>query len=197
MGGYGSGRHSDRFSTDDCLIVRLPELRRIGMFQRQAMNRHSRTWTRDGATLAHLTIGVDIDCFEPFPCLKISGVAYGKNIECLVQLESFPMRFGGERWYALCPKTGIRCTTLVLPPGTAHFASVKGWGTAYSSQRECATVRGCRMIDKMNDRLNNMSKYTRRPKRQKLIRELHDRHEQIEAAFALKTIAQFEIYDRA
>lgn len=46
------------------------------------------------------------------------------------------MRFGGERWYALCSHTGGLCITLVLPPGKAHFASVCGWGIACGSQRE-------------------------------------------------------------
>lgn len=68
--------------------------------------------------------------FHPYayPCLKITGDAHVKRIDCVVWLESCPMHFGGERWYALCPNTGKRCTMLALPPGETHFASVSGWG---------------------------------------------------------------------
>jgi ATP sulfurylase len=80
--------------------------------------------------------------------LTITGYAFGRVINCVIQLEEHPLPYGGERWYALCPRTGRRSTALVLPPGETQFASVKGWNVAYGSQRECPIHRGHRTIDK-------------------------------------------------
>lgn len=67
-----------------------------------------------------------------------------------------------------CGGWGSRCTTLVLPPGKAHFASVIGWNVAYGSQRECEAHRAYRAIDKTSRHLKGLSKYTRRHTRERL-----------------------------
>jgi hypothetical protein len=107
--------------------------------------------------------------------LTITGYAFGKMINCVVYLEEQPLPYGGKRWYALCPRTGRRCTALVLPPGQTHFASVKGWNVAYGSQRECPIHRGHRAIDKTQKRLRGLSKYTRTPTRERLLDRLIER----------------------
>lgn len=165
MGGYGSGRRTNRFTTDECIQIRLPDLKRLGMIKRHCMNRQTLTWRCDGRISAQLTLVSDVHCREASPCLKITGKAHGRQIDCLVWLDHQPMPFGGERWYALCPKTGRRCTTLVLPPGGSYFASVSGWDVAYSSQRECEVHRAYRVIDKVSGCLKALSKYARRPTR--------------------------------
>ncbi|MEI6644382.1 MAG: hypothetical protein WCL10_20425 [Novosphingobium sp.] len=134
------------------------------------MNRRSLSWTCDGRVPAQLTLVCDVDCHEAYPCLKITGHAHGRRIYCLVWLDSAPMRFEGERWNAPCPHTGRRCSTPVLPPGKTHFASVRGWGVAYGSQRECEVHRAYRAINKASSRLRGLSKYARKPARERLER---------------------------
>jgi hypothetical protein len=147
-------------------------MKRWGMLQRHCMNRRERVWTVDGEVVARLTIVADTDCMEPHPCLKITGTAFGRRIDCLVWLEAVDLPLGGERWYALCPHTGRRCTTLVLPPGKMHFASVGGWGVAYGSQRECEVHRAYRAIARASSRLRGLSKYARKPTRERLLTRL-------------------------
>lgn len=175
MGGYGSGRHSNRPSTDECVSIHLSQLKSLGMLKRHCFNRRERYWSSDGEPIARLTLITDIECREPFPCLKITGQAFGKYIDCMVWLEYMPVRFGGERWYALCPHTGRRCTVLVLPPGKTQFASVGGWNVAYGSQRECPIQRAHRAIHKADMRLRALSKYTRKPTRERLVKQLIER----------------------
>ena len=76
---------------------------------------------------------------------------------------------------APCPRTGRRCTALVLPPGQVQFASVKGCDVAYGSQRECPIHQGHRAIDKAQTRLKGLSKYTRTPTRERLLNRLIER----------------------
>ena len=72
----------------------------------------------------------------------------------------------------------------MLPPGQTQFGSVSGWNVAYGSQRECPIHRGHRAIDKAQKRLRGLSKYTRKPTRERLVDRLIDRQvfveEQIE-----------------
>jgi hypothetical protein len=180
MGGFGSGRRTDRPSTDACIRISLGDLKRWGMLQRHCMNRRERVWTRDGEVVARLTIVADTDCMEPRPCLKITGVAFGRRVDCRVWLESVGMPLGGERWYALCPKRGARCEVLILPPGGSHFASVRGWRIPYASQRECAVHRAYRAIEKASQRRNALSKYARKPTRARLRARIDAKHDIVE-----------------
>jgi hypothetical protein len=180
MGGYGSGRRTDRPSTDDCILINLAELKRWGMLQRHCMNRRERVWTADGEVVARLTIVADTDCMEPRPCLKITGTAFGRRTDCLVWLEAVDLPLGGERWYALCPKTGRRCAVLILPPGGSDFASVKGWRIPYGSQRECEVHRAYRAIDKASERRKALSKYARKTTRARLRDRVDAKHRVID-----------------
>ena len=175
MGGYGSGRRSNRPTTDDCLRINLSNLKQLDKLQRNWMARHEEVWSQYGKTTARLTLVTDVHCLEPSPCLTITGRAFGKVIDCVVWLEEQPLPYGGERWFALCPRTGRRCTALVLPPGQTHFASVKGWNVAYGSQRECPIHRGHLAIEKAQKRLRELSKYTRTPTRERLVDRLIER----------------------
>lgn len=139
------------------------------------MARHEEVWSQYGQTTARLMVVTDVHCLEPSPCLRITGRAFGKVIDCVVCLEEQSLPYGGERWYALCPRTGRRSTALVLPPGQTQFASVGGWDVAYGSQRECPIHRGHRAIDKTQKRLRGLSKYTRKPTRARLVDRLIQR----------------------
>jgi hypothetical protein len=181
MGGYGSGRRSDRPSTDECLRLSLSQFKVRGMLRRGCMARREFVWSADGEDMARATVTVDIDCLEPYPQITIAGYRQGRAIDCQLQMVAVPMRFGGERWYAVCPITGRRCTTLVLPPGRFRFASVQGWGVAYGSQREAPIYRAYRAIDKAQSRLHGLSKYTRKPTRERLVDRLIERQLFVEA----------------
>ena len=175
MGGFGSGRRSNRPTTDDCLRINLSQLKQLDMLKRHCMTRREQVWTQYGQTIADLTLVTDVHCLEPLPCLRIRGRAFGKVINFVVQLDEYALPYGGERWYALCPRTGRRCTALVLPPGRVQFASVEGWNVAYGSQRECPIHRGHRAIYKAQERRKALSKYTRKPTRERLLERLIDR----------------------
>lgn len=168
MGGYGSGRRSNRWTSDDCVRLRLSDLRRDKALQRSVMARREYRWFCDGDCIADLTIVTDVDCLEQEPCLRIEGRAYGQAITQYILLDSQRLHLGGERWYALCPLTGKPCTTLVLPPDKTFFASMSGWRIPYSCQREDRTARSHRAIDKLEGRLRGLSKYARKPTRRRL-----------------------------
>lgn len=168
MGGINSGRRAKTPDTDDCLRLNLSDLRREGAVKRYQMKRLQRSWSCRSERVAQVTIVVDIDCLEPTPCLRITGWAFGRVVDQTLQVVSQPQPFGGERFYVICPITGRRCTSLILPPSKAFFASVRGWNVPYASTREREVSRAQRTIDKVGARLRGMSKYTRKPTRARL-----------------------------
>ena len=175
MGGYGSGRRSNRPTTDECLTLDLSHLKHLGMLKRDCLNRRVVTWRSLGRKTDELTLVSDVHCLAPYPCLKFTGYANGQRVDCMVFLTCVPMHFGGERWYALCPITGRKCSTLVLPPGRSRFASVRGWNVPYGSQRECEVHRAYRSIHKAETRLKRLSKYARKPTQRRLLDKVIDR----------------------
>jgi hypothetical protein len=174
MGGINSGKRAATPDTDDCLRLSLTELRRGGAVKRYQMSRRTFKWSRGDLTSGEVTVVVDIDCFEPTPCLRITGWAFGHGIDQWLEIVAQPQPYGGERFFILCPITGTRCTTLVLPPEQSSFASVRGWGVPYTSQRERVVERANRSIRKLEGRLRGLSKYARRPTRRRLGQRYED-----------------------
>ena len=94
MGGFGSGRRSNRPITDDCLRINLSNLKQLGMLQRHCMTRREQVWSQYGQTIAELTLVTDVHCLEPSPCLRITGHAFGKVINGVVWLEEQLLPYG-------------------------------------------------------------------------------------------------------
>ena len=176
MGGYGSGRRSNRPTTDQCVHINLSNLKGLGMLKRHCLSRRELNWNSDGQTIAKLTLETDVHCLLPSPRLTFTGYAFGNAIDCVVWLEEQPLPYGGERWYALCPRTGNKCNALVLPPGQVQFASVNGWNVPYTSTRENEVNRAFRAIRKVETRLTALPKYTRKLTRERLVDRLIKRY---------------------
>ena len=66
-----------------------------------------------------------------------------------IQLESRPMRYGGRRYYFLCPKHGRRCEVLPMVGGV--FASRQAGRLTYQSQ-------SADQVDRMRDRAHRLEK---------------------------------------
>ena len=166
MGGYGSGPSGGRPTVETSLRIDLPQLRRAGFFKPGCRVAGIWRWTRHGEPAGSVDIAVTLEP-EGRSEMMISFRRGDEPIAQEVCLVAVPMPFGGWRWFALCPVTGRRCTTLVLPIGGRRFASIPAWRLPYASQREDIFGRAHRRIAKATARLDRMSKYARRPTRQK------------------------------
>lgn len=166
MGGINSGRRAVTPHTDQCLRLSLTDLRRDGALKRHVWARRERQWTRsrDNHVVAAVAIIADIDCLQPGLSIYIEGHAWGRPIDQVIEVVAQPQPLGGERFYALCPLTGERCTVLILPPGETVFASVRGWGVPYASTREREVSRAVRTMRKIEGQ--KLSKYARKPTRE-------------------------------
>lgn len=167
MGGINSGKRANTPDTDQCLRLSLSDLRREGFLKRHVWARCERQWTRsrDHAVVGAIAIIADIDCRQPGLSISIKGHAFGRPIDQVLEIVAQPQPLGGERFYAICPLTGQRCTVLILPPGGSLFASVRGWGVPYSSTREREVSRAVRTMRKIEGQ--KLSKYARMPTRER------------------------------
>src|SRR3954447_15257441 len=58
-------------------------------------------------------------------------------------------RYGGERWWFVCPSSGRRGVKLLLPSGGRHFLSRAAYGLAYQVSREDALSRHLRRAERV------------------------------------------------
>jgi hypothetical protein len=72
-----------------------------------------------------------------------------------ISLTATRPRFGGMRWWFICPVTGERVGRLYLPPGASQFASRRAHGLAYACQTESISARAARRRRKLLARLGD------------------------------------------
>jgi hypothetical protein len=198
MGGFGSGRHPSRVAIEDSLRLDLSGLIRRKRVFPGAYCAGSLIWTVSDT-------GRRIGFFDYEANLVHPAHAYvrlhQRENDLLpdyrVRIEQAPCRFGGSRWWWICPLTSLRANTLYLPPGATTFACRKAYCLAYPSEREnrldstysrqqrVSQKLGCKYIgfgEPLPDRPRGMHHRTY----ERLLAELHTAMDAYEAAFELE-----------
>ena len=150
MGGYNSGRYRtrNRGTVDAAIRLDLRVMRRQGFLVPGAITSGSQSWSRRGEETG--SVGVTVNLGNPDAGLVI--VRFSLNGDPRVQeipLASRSMRYGGRRYYFLCPKHGRRCEVMPMVGGV--FASRQAQKLTYQSQS--ATE-----IDRVQDRARRLEK---------------------------------------
>lgn len=139
---------STRLCVEDCYTLAIEQLARKRLFSVQNGTNFPVTWTNDdgielfrvGLTLLTTAPGRHalIFCYD----LASSYAPRGQRIEYRVAVTMTPCRFGGQRYWFVCPmvRQGIRCgrrvSKLYLPPGGGMFGCRKCHNLTY---RSCQT----------------------------------------------------------
>ena len=163
MGGYGSGRHGGWPTVEACdtLVISVDDitrpirrgLRKLGI-QSIADGRVAelpwRTWhwtlSGDDAPWASVECRLELRARTGTAWLRYDVDHFSHRTgpqEYPVSMVTTPCRFGGLRWWWICPATGRRVRKLYLPNGGTRFLS-RGPGAyklAYASQRQGRTDR--------------------------------------------------------
>ena len=117
-------------------------------------------WTREGgagpwATVdASLVLGPDRGRAR-LTLVHQAGRRTTGPLDQRVALEAVRCRFGGVRWWWVCPATGRRAAKLYLPGGGARFLSRQAHGLAYASQREDEVDRSHRRAARLHGLLGS------------------------------------------
>lgn len=157
MGGFGSGRTGGYPTIGRTDSVALD----VNRLMRAVRRDPSATWRwtyGDGGDLGWLEVQVsapdDVGVRYAFLRFDIDHFSKptGERTQT-VRLVSRPCRFGGARWYFLCPSSGSRCAKLLLPNGALGFYSRAALRLAYDVTREGAMDRAHRRLGKLYRKL--------------------------------------------
>ncbi len=170
MGGYGSGRHPRKPPIGESLCLRLSELKAAGFLKTHTSVTGRWRWSRGGTKLSSVGLTVTTGCNAGQ--IAFDYAQSGKTHHEVISLEPVPMRFGGVRWWAICPISGRRCSVLVLGPNHGRFVSVSVSGLAYVTQNEAPYDRLIRKRYKAEERYASLSKYARRPTKERVLAAL-------------------------
>lgn len=172
MGGYGSGRRGGRPTVEGCRSLVL-DINRVLRPVMKALDGRDlppdarvragpwRLWlARQGQAELGASVEVALTLYRQhgFATLRydLEHVSRRTGPQAQqVELVSTPCRYGGRRWWWLCPATGRRCAKLYLPNGGAQFLS-RGPGAyrlAYASQNNSALDRSLNRMRRLHRKL--------------------------------------------
>ncbi len=116
------------------LLGRLPR----GAVGRGTVTFHSSRW-------GELAVEVRLDTTDPAaPFVELTHDTRDEATERItyrVRLTTTRPRYGGERWWFVCPATGRRALKLYLPNGGRRFLSRAGYRLGYAVTREDRIAR--------------------------------------------------------
>ncbi len=152
MGGSSSGRYRERNrgTVEGALRLDIRVMRRQGFLVPGAVMSGVQRWHLAATGQETGSVSVSVDLSE-----TVSGfltVRFNLNDEPKVQtidIASAPMRFGGRRYYFICPRRGTRCE--VLPIAGGVFASRQAHRLTYQSQSSDP-------LDRLRDRAHRLEK---------------------------------------
>lgn len=149
MGGFGSGRHGGKHTTNHYRALDVRRLQRDGLLTPgQAFGWN---WTRDGEAVADIRVRTEADRVILSYRHRSNGDAW-KSEEYPVRLEWTACNYGGARAWFICPAIGCGRRVAILRGG-AIFACRHCYKLAYACQRETAYDRQARRADRIRERL--------------------------------------------
>ena len=187
MGGSSSGRYRtrNRGAVEATCRIDLRFLRKQGAFSEGRRATGTLSWNRGGTPSGSLGYTVDMDPQDRRLILSYSTGGEARTVT--VQLEAVPMRFGGFRYYALCPRTLRRC--LVLPVVGGVVACRQAHRLTYASQ-------SMDRLDRVRERMNRCEKRLhekprRGRNRERLTQAWISASEDFESLFASEAMRRF------
>jgi len=152
MGGSSSGRYRERNrgTVEAALRLDVRALRRQGFLVSGSIVSGVQRWTRTATGEETGSVSVTVNLADPeagLVVLRFSLNGDPRTQEIL--LASQFMRYGGRRYYFVCPKDGRRCEVMPMVGGV--FASRQAQRLTYQSQSS-------EQIDRMRDRAHKLEK---------------------------------------
>ena len=182
MGGFGSGRHGGRATVEGCRSLVLDINRVMGPVANALRGRELASdaevrlgpsrlrWARHGEAepWAEVEVALTLHREHAVAALRFDIEHWSNRTGPQAQrvdITSTPCRFGGRRWWWLCPRTGRRCGKLYLPNGGTLFLS-RGRGAyplAYASQNGSPMDRSHARQRRLYARLGGEYEYSEQP----------------------------------
>lgn len=188
MGGYSSGRYRtrNRGAVEEAMRIDMRWLRRRGFVRPGATVSGPLSWSSGSSV--HATVNLSE---REHGCLVVRFTRDGQHHVQQIDITSSPMRFGGRRFYFVCPRRGGRCEVLAMVGGV--FASRQAHRLAYASQSEGQLDRLRETAEKLAKRLwpADPRRAPRGRNRERLMARWREADEAFEALFAEQVLRRF------
>lgn len=155
------GRHrwSGRYRVEDCRVLNIARLTTDGFFEAVSGGRNVGSYgsghiawnNQDGEVIASIGVSTRLTVergeFRVNYHWQREETGEGDDLEYPITLVPTPCRFGGRRWWFLCPATangiycGRRVGCLYLPPNAIYFACRHCYNLTYQSCREISKAK--------------------------------------------------------
>lgn len=151
-------------TVESCLRLDINRLARRGIVRMYAREEGKLTWSHSGAQVEYLLDTTDV---SRFLTLYYKSVSADKSYCLTIPLTLTTPRFGGERWWFLCPREECGQRVGVLYAHHGEFACRHCHRLVYESQYAMPHTRRLWRAQKLHQRLGgdgNMLWYRRPPK---------------------------------
>lgn len=135
MGSSLSGRRNGKPLVEDCISIDLARVMRLGPIREGQAGSGELHWSIEGLRFASIRFRLDLRDRDNPRLMLLFSAPDGRPNRQTITLTATPQRFGGSRWWMVCPATGRRVRTLHLAPGRNRFASRDALGLAYRVER--------------------------------------------------------------
>lgn len=169
MGGRGSGswyRYSKKTYLDECRCLDINRMVKTAAIPEHGWRSGSWIWTDSETGEKKASIGYEANTAAQggaYLRLHYTLTDRGEKVDYKIRLESTQPRYGGKRFWFICPSTGRRVTKLYLPFGGTYFASRHAYRLSYASQSEGAGDRAIRRKWKLQNKVGGYD-FPHRPK---------------------------------
>ena len=149
MGGYSSGRHGGKRTTDDMHILDIRKIERAGLLKPGGS--FGWQWTRGGEKIASIGLRTESDRVVLDYRTRNHGDEW-QDMDYPVRLTWTACNYGGQRAWWLCPAVGCGRRVAVLYGGKV-YACRHCHKLAYRTQRQQADDRATSKADRIRNRL--------------------------------------------
>lgn len=170
----------------------MPALKARGFLKLNCTMSGEWNWTRGGEPVG--SVGIMVTTTEAGGRIHLHYAQNGETKDKVISLEAAPMKFGGFRWWAICPASGIRCGTLVYSRRYDTWVSIKASGYAYATQNADYLDRLKAKSEKAEKRWLGLSKYARQPTWERARNTYLEAEEAWEEQFARSCMKRFGRY---
>jgi hypothetical protein len=194
MGGDNSGRRRtrNRGAIENMICLDIRTMRRQGFLRPGAVTKGFQSWSYVATGEESGSVGVTVNLENPeFGLVTVRFLLNGDPRVQEISLESRRMRYGGWRYYFLCPHDQRRCE--VMPMIGSVFASRQAHRVTYQSQSNDQVSRLREKASKLEKQLwAKDGKPKPRGVRQQRLIEAWDRTDsEFEARFAIEKLRRF------
>lgn len=187
MGSCSSGRYRTRSrgNVEATCRIDVRFLRKKGALREGESTAGTLRWSRNGADVG--SVGYVASLRPDDRHLAISYSHKGQNHRHLIRLEAVPMRYGGFRYYAVCPRWGRRCEVLPIVGGVIGCRQFHR--LAYASQSMDRLGRLREKVERCEKRLRHRPR--RGANRRRLTSAWREAGAEFERLFAAEGLRRF------